>query len=103
MTTAPHDDDLPGPAPAGSTTTVHGQEVQLPGTIAAISEALPEEQRAAFEADLRHIPVRGLQQWLVRRALETVPGAEEEDQATLAKLRAGDLSGVTYADETGGA
>ena len=81
------------------TTHVDDQEVRLPSSIAEVRAALPEERRAEFDRELQDVPGPRLTLWLAMRALETVEGAIEEDDRVLARLRAGDYSGVTFLDD----
>ncbi|MFI7278610.1 hypothetical protein [Streptomyces sp. NPDC049879] len=84
-----------------TTTGPDGREIELPSTIAAVRAALPEEQRAAYDAELETVPGPRLTRWLVMRALETVPGLTEADEAVVARLRAGDYSGAVAVNERG--
>ncbi|MEU0690894.1 hypothetical protein [Streptomyces uncialis] len=81
------------------TTTVHGQERELPSTIADVRAALAEEQRAAFDAEIGSTPGPDLPLRLAMWALRTVPGAVEEMDDQVDRLRSGDYSGVTVLDD----
>ncbi|MFJ7422352.1 hypothetical protein ACIQXD_27680 [Streptomyces uncialis] len=81
------------------TTTVHGQEVELPSTIADVRAALAEEQRAAFDTEIGSTPGPDLPLRLAMWALRTVPGAVEEMDDQVDRLRSGDYSGVTVLDD----
>ncbi|SCK20679.1 MULTISPECIES: hypothetical protein [unclassified Streptomyces] len=81
------------------TTTVHGQEMELPSTIADVRAALAGEQRAAFDAEIGSTPGPDLPLRLAMWALRTVPGAVEEMDDQVDRLRSGDYSGVTVLDD----
>ncbi|MFB8443596.1 hypothetical protein ACFC7A_31580 [Streptomyces niveus] len=93
--------------PAGPWTThVHGETVTLPSTAAGIRAALPEERHREFDTELAELDSAGasdevraarLGWW----ALVTVPGAIEETDADVARLRAGDYTGAVMLDENG--
>ncbi|GAA2267590.1 hypothetical protein GCM10010232_69950 [Streptomyces amakusaensis] len=87
-------------------TQVHGETVTLPSTAADIRAALPAERRAEFDAALAELDVAGAPEELRTLrlawwALQAVPGAVEETDAEVARLRAGDYSGVVTLDENG--
>ncbi|MEU6487751.1 hypothetical protein [Streptomyces sp. NPDC046887] len=84
------------------TTTVHDEEVELPSTIADVRAALPEDQRAAFDTEIGTTPGPDLPLRLAMWALRTVPGAIEEMDEQVDRLRAGDYSGVTVLDDHDG-
>ncbi|MCX4660166.1 hypothetical protein ACIBCB_31720 [Streptomyces uncialis] len=86
-------------APERWTTTVHGREVELPSTIADVRAALAEELRAAFDAEIGSTPGPDLPLRLAMWALRTVPGAVEEMDDQVDRLRSGDYSGVTVLDD----
>ena len=80
-------------------TVVHDQEVVLPSTIEDIRAALPEEQRAVFETEINSTPGPELPLRLAMWALRTVPGAVEEMDDQIERLRAGDYTGVTILED----
>ncbi|MFF8960823.1 hypothetical protein [Streptomyces sp. NPDC014894] len=87
-------------------TQVRGETVTLPSTAADIRAALPAERQAEFDAALAELDAAGAPEELRTLrlawwALETVPGAVEETDAEIARLRAGDYSGVVTLDENG--
>jgi hypothetical protein len=84
------------------TAYVHGKPVQLPATIDGIRAKLPSDRREAFEAEIGKTPGAELEQKLGLWALKTCPGAVEEMDDTVARLRAGDFSGVTFLDDDQG-
>ncbi|OKH96443.1 hypothetical protein [Streptomyces uncialis] len=86
-------------APERWTTTVHGREVELPSTITDVRAALAEELRAAFDAEIGSTPGPDLPLRLAMWALRTVPGAVEEMDDQVDRLRSGDYSGVTVLDD----
>lgn len=78
----------------------------LPFPAADIRAALPDARRAEFDAALAELDATGAPEEartmrLVWWALQTVPGAIEETDAEIARLRAGDYSGVVTLDENG--
>ncbi|AXU16843.1 hypothetical protein [Streptomyces clavuligerus] len=100
------------PPPDSWSTQVDGETVALPSTVAGIRAALPDARRAEFDAALAELDAVGAPEELrtlrlvrlvrlVWWALEAVPGAVEETDAEIARLRAGDYSGVVTLDENG--
>ncbi|PJN38689.1 hypothetical protein CG747_21580 [Streptomyces sp. CB02959] len=83
-------------APATWTTVVDGELVEIPATIDGIHAVLPEVDRAAFEAEVRRTPAQDLHRVLARWALPAA--AEREDDAILARLKAGDFTGCVPQD-----
>ncbi|MGX2995149.1 hypothetical protein JNUCC64_12770 [Streptomyces sp. JNUCC 64] len=83
------------------TTVVDGREVALPSTIAEVRAALPEGQRGAFDAEITTVVGPEIPLRLALWALRTVPGAQEETDAQVNRLRAGDYTGVTFLDDEG--
>ncbi|WP_329564449.1 hypothetical protein OG711_38660 (plasmid) [Streptomyces uncialis] len=87
-------------------TQVNGETVTLPSSTVDIRAALPAERQAEFDAALAELDATGAPEELrtmrlVWWALETVPGAVEETDAEVARLRAGEYSGVVTLDENG--
>ncbi len=82
------------------TTTVGGRTVELPGTIHAIREALPEEQRAEFEREAEQAGADEISGVLARWALRTPQAYDPDEEALVARLKAGDFSGVRFDDES---
>lgn len=94
------------PPPDPWSTQVAGETVALPSTAADIRAALPGERRAEFDAALAELDAAEAAEELrtmrlVWWALQTVPGAVEETDAEIARLRAGDYSGVVTLDQNG--
>ncbi|MGW1994719.1 hypothetical protein [Embleya sp. NPDC001921] len=80
-------------------THVRGQAVVLPDTLDGIRAALPEERRAEFDKVIGATPLRQIAQVaLIDFALPDE--AHEEDEGQIARLRAGDFSGLHNADGT---
>lgn len=76
----------------GYTTVVRGERVELPNTLAGIRAALPEERRAAFDADMYATPLDQIK----RRALLEWALPEEahvEDDEAAERARAGERFG----------
>jgi hypothetical protein len=87
-------------------TQVNGETVTLPSTAADIRAALPPERHVEFDAALAELDAASAPEELRTLrltwwALETVPGAVEETDTEVARLRAGDYSGVVTLDENG--
>ncbi|MFI5620567.1 hypothetical protein [Streptomyces sp. NPDC051567] len=85
---------------------VRGETVMLPSTAADIRNALPAERRAQFDTALAELDTAGAPEDLRTArlawwALEAVPGAVEETDAEVARLRAGDCNGAVTLDENG--
>ncbi|MFF4530446.1 hypothetical protein ACFY1P_14340 [Streptomyces sp. NPDC001407] len=81
------------------TTTIGGRTVELPGTIRTIREALPAEQREEFEREAEQAGADEISGVLARWALRTPQAHDPEEEALIARLKAGDLSGVRFDDE----
>ncbi|WP_329028383.1 hypothetical protein [Streptomyces sp. NBC_00690] len=86
-------------APERWTTTVHDQEVELPSTIVDVRAALAEDQRAAFDTEISSTPGPDLPLRLAMWALRTIPGAVEEMDDQVNRLRSGDYTGVSVLDD----
>ncbi|MCS0638999.1 hypothetical protein NX801_25810 [Streptomyces sp. LP05-1] len=76
------------------TTSVAGREGRVPATINGVRVALGHEPErlAASEAEIGDAPAEQPQLVLTEWALSTT-GADEEDDAVIARLRAGDFTG----------
>ncbi|MFI1579994.1 hypothetical protein [Embleya sp. NPDC020630] len=80
-------------------THVRGKAVVLPDTLDEIRAGLPEERRAEFDRVIGSTPLRQIAQVaLIEFALPEE--AHEESMEQIAKLRAGDFSGLHNADGT---
>ncbi|MFE3205957.1 hypothetical protein [Embleya sp. NPDC059237] len=76
------------------THVVRGEAVTLPGTLGGIRAALPADRRAAFDEEMYSTPL----EHLARRAILgwALPAeAHAESEEDLARIRAGDYTGVT--------
>ena len=82
-------------------TVVDGVVVELPGTIADIRAALPEDQRAAFTEAIETAPINQVGQIAARWALP--PEAIAEDDEAFRSLEAGTYIPANYTDEEPGA
>lgn len=83
-------------AAATWTTYIDGEPVQVPATIEGIHSTLGEVDRTVFDAQIGRTPAQDLHQVLARWALPA--GAEAEDDATVARLKAGDFTGCVLQD-----
>ncbi|MFE7131705.1 hypothetical protein ACFVIM_12655 [Streptomyces sp. NPDC057638] len=83
--------------------TMHmtGGPIQVPATIRQVREALPDELRAQFTAEIESAAADQLPFTLVRWAMTIPTEHDDAEEALLARVRAGDFSGVTFADELG--
>ncbi|KUL46025.1 hypothetical protein ADL22_10930 [Streptomyces sp. NRRL F-4489] len=77
-------------------TVIDGELVEVPATMDGIRAALPEKDRAAFDAEVRRTPAQDLHRVLARWALPAA--AENEDEAIVARLRDGDFTGCVPQD-----
>ncbi|MEV7420393.1 hypothetical protein [Streptomyces sp. NPDC089919] len=82
------------------TTHVGGERTELPATIDGIRATLPENQRATFDAEIGATPADELHLVLVGWALSATEAAAEDD-AVLARLRAGETVGRPVDPEAG--
>lgn len=87
-----------GPMHPTLKTHVNGELVELPGTIAAVREALPVEEREAFTAEAETTPADQLVGVLARWALRG-SAADDEDDEVFARLERGDHTGCVPADD----
>ncbi|WP_406296790.1 hypothetical protein OG948_14395 [Embleya sp. NBC_00888] len=81
------------------TTHIGGREVTLPGTIADIREALPEALRADFEREIESVSADELFGVMASWALRTPQAHDPDEDALVERLKAGDMTGMKYADE----
>ncbi|MGK5545710.1 DUF721 domain-containing protein [Streptomyces sp. URMC 127] len=84
------------------TTHIGGELVEIPATIDGIRAALPEDQQPAFDAEIGSTPADQLQLVLASWSLSATPAAGEEDDAIIARLRAGDFIGCVPQDPEAG-
>ncbi|UKY54974.1 hypothetical protein [Streptomyces inhibens] len=77
-------------------TVIDGKLVEVQATIEGIRATLPKEDRDAFDAEVRQTPAQDLHRVLARWALPTA--AEDEDEAIVARLKAGDFTGCIPQD-----
>jgi hypothetical protein len=77
-----------------------GGVVELPSTIEGIRGALPEEEREDFDREVNSTGARDLLAVLARWAMRIPTAMDSAEEALVSRLRAGDFSGVTFADET---
>jgi hypothetical protein len=94
-----NDSNVPGPAPVLVTYDADGGRVELPSTIDGIRAALPEDRRGKFDQEIGTVPVDGLPHVLKRWALETRPDLRAADDAAAERLKSGDFTGFTPAEE----
>lgn len=83
-------------ATATWTTYIDGEPVQVPATIEGIRATLDEADRTVFDAQIGRTPAQDLHQVLARWALPAE--AENEDDAAVARLKAGDFTGCVLQD-----
>ncbi|MFI5621620.1 hypothetical protein [Streptomyces sp. NPDC051567] len=81
------------------TTLSSGQRVELPGTIRTIRAALDPDQVAEFIAEVEDAGADEIPGILARWALRTPGAYDPGEEEQIARIRAGDLSGLVYADE----
>jgi len=81
------------------TTSIRGRTVDLPDTLDEIRAALPEERREEFDRVIGSTPLRRIPHVaLMEFALPAE--ADAEDDEAVARIRAGDFSGLYNADGT---
>ncbi|MFF2375016.1 hypothetical protein ACFVUW_11600 [Streptomyces xiamenensis] len=80
-------------------TYVDGERVELPATIDDIRAALPAERRPDFDRAVGAAAPADLHLLLGHWALETRPDIRARDEATYARLEAGDFTGFTAAED----
>ncbi|MFI5944647.1 hypothetical protein ACIBCB_30995 [Streptomyces uncialis] len=78
-----------------------GGPVTVPSTIRGVREALPESERAEFTAEIENVSADELQMTLMRWVMRIPTPHDEAEEALAERLAAGDLTGVTFADELG--
>jgi len=79
-------------------THVDGELVELPGTLAGIRAGLPDDAaRAEFDEAIAHAPLDRVAMIAARLGLPD--RARAEDDAAFERLRAGDLSGLVWAED----
>ncbi|MFI5617852.1 hypothetical protein [Streptomyces sp. NPDC051567] len=76
-----------------------GGPVQVPATIRGVREALPAELREEFTAEAENTEVGELPMLLARWVMQVPTGYEAEEEALVARVRAGDFSGVRFPDD----
>ncbi|MDT0270543.1 hypothetical protein RM844_30150 [Streptomyces sp. DSM 44915] len=79
-------------------THVNGELVELPGTIAAVRETLPAEERDEFTREAETTPAPELVGVLARWALRGT-AADAEDEDVFRRLERGDHGGCVPADD----
>ncbi|MER7048334.1 hypothetical protein [Streptomyces jumonjinensis] len=82
-----------------TTTLSDGRQVELPGTIRAIREALDAESAAAFMEEAENAGADELPGILARWALRTPQAEDPGEEEQMARIRAGDMAGLIYADQ----
>ncbi|MFF2020990.1 hypothetical protein ACFVW2_04150 [Streptomyces sp. NPDC058171] len=83
------------------TTYMTGGPVRVPATIRGVREALPEELRARFVAEIEDAPADQLPFTLVRWAMNIPTEHDAAEEALLDRVRSGDLSQVTFVEDFG--
>ncbi|GCE02202.1 hypothetical protein [Embleya hyalina] len=86
------DHDLRDPDRPTITTTIDGRPATLPGTLADIRAALPEDQRDAFDEEINNAAIRDLAAIAVHWAIP--PEEHARIAADADRIRSGDLTGV---------
>ncbi|TDC80192.1 hypothetical protein [Streptomyces hainanensis] len=72
----------------------------MPSTIAGIRAALPEGEREAFDQEVCTTDARNLLMVLARWAMHIPTELDAPEEVLVARLKEGDFSSVTFADET---
>ncbi|MGW1993377.1 hypothetical protein [Embleya sp. NPDC001921] len=80
-------------------THVRGKTIVLPDTLDEIRANLPEERREEFDRVIGSTPLRQIAQ-VALFDFALPDEAHEEDEEQIARLRAGDFSGLHNADGT---
>ncbi|MFI5616749.1 hypothetical protein [Streptomyces sp. NPDC051567] len=78
-----------------------GGPVQVPATIRGVREALPEGLRDRFAAEIDDAPAGELQYTLARWAMNIPTEHDADEEALLERVRSGDFSDVTFAEDLG--
>ncbi|MFF8957825.1 hypothetical protein [Streptomyces sp. NPDC014894] len=81
-------------------TSIGGDPVELPGTIAAIRASMSAERAAAFDREIEHLPVMDLPTALVRWALAAT-SADAEDAELFERLARGEDIGAVPVEFAG--
>ncbi|MCC3767813.1 hypothetical protein [Streptomyces sp. UNOC14_S4] len=83
------------------TFTMHmtGGTVQVPATITGIRQALPEELRDRFTTEAENADADELHMLLMSWAMRIPTAHDQDEEDAVARLKAGDLTGVVFADE----
>ncbi|MFE7132490.1 hypothetical protein ACFVIM_16690 [Streptomyces sp. NPDC057638] len=81
------------------TTVVRGRRVELPNTLGEIRAQLPEERRAEFDRVIAATPLEQVRMVAIMR-FALPDEAQREDEEIVARLDAGDWSGVLHEDGT---
>ncbi|MEV4434741.1 hypothetical protein [Streptomyces sp. NPDC049585] len=83
------------------TFTIHmtGGTVEVPATILGIRQALPEELREQFTAEAESAGADELRMLLASWAMRIPTEHDDEEEALVARLKAGDFSDVVFADD----
>ncbi|MER5769882.1 hypothetical protein [Streptomyces sp. NPDC001985] len=79
-------------------TTVNGRKVELPGTIHSIREVLPPGMVEQFIGEIEHAGADEIPGVLARWALRTPQAQDLAEEEQIARIRAGDLSGLHFDD-----
>lgn len=90
---------MSGTATGSWTTYVGGEAVELPATIDGIAAVLPPERREVFLDEVHATAAGELELLLGHWALETRPDIRAADEAMVERLKAGDFSGFTPAED----
>ncbi|MFJ4770793.1 hypothetical protein ACIP88_17005 [Streptomyces uncialis] len=75
--------------------------MRVPATIRGVREALPEELRARFATEIDDTPAAQLPFTLVRWSMNIPSGHDDAEEALLERVRSGDFTEVTFADDLG--
>ncbi|MFI1012288.1 hypothetical protein [Streptomyces sp. NPDC020965] len=76
-----------------------GGPVRIPATIRAVREALPADHRDEFTAEAETTDVGDLPMLLASWVMRIPTEHDADEEALIARIRAGDLSGVTFPDD----
>ncbi|MFD5557785.1 hypothetical protein ACFWIA_28590 [Streptomyces sp. NPDC127068] len=82
-----------------STTLSDGRRVELPGTIRTIRQALDPELADEFTHEVENVGVDELPGVLARWALRTPQAHDPGEEEQVARIRAGDMTGLIHADQ----
>ncbi|MER7050050.1 hypothetical protein [Streptomyces jumonjinensis] len=83
-----------------TTTLSDGCQVELPGTIRTIRQALDPEMAAEFIREAEDAGIGELPGVLARWALRTPQAHDPGEEEQIARIRAGDMTGLIHADQT---